>query len=711
MNTNEFPMLKKVAVGLWFSLMLSLTSCLMDTTKIESEEIQIRYRLEISRDSVSDLDSVHYWVKQGKENTTIYEGACGTDSLQIEGEKWVCSFQFLAVRAADIQVDYKGYWNEALAFEGGASFSADPTNPSLESGISWEEMEVSSSSEEEGLSSSEEIEAKSSATSSKRQSSSSSVSSSLVEMKSSVAEIPSSIQSISSSENPLLSSSSIAKPSSSSHLAISSSSQHVSSSLPISSSTPALIPVQLQILSSGSGFTEGGGAYIIGEWVDISATAGVDYHFYRWSGKDSALVENLSLASTRIHVTKNAEITAVFRKKWTVKVEKLGSGTMLPAAGEYSVWDGENFSLTSTATAGYILDSIRGTQKSDASPLSWKVTKNDSVHVTFGKVEWSIANSSGTAQIAWDMAFWENGASNVGYVVAGYQGNPQVWKSSDKGKNWTSLSLPTNPESVNMQSVSIEKSTGTVYLGGGLKGDGHCAAYIWKSTNNGSSWTSVGTSGIPADNCVNQMEFLSSSEGYVGTATGLYHTQDGGTTWSQAFSEYASTLSLDDNGGVYYSGSKWEYTKTVWRARYLSPGGSSWSVEVIPKTIDSPVNFFYSNCLDRMIVSGGMDTLAFIATNGTSLNSGWSEAKNGYWESYYMQQNPVGSEVLMAGFGYGGQSIQIADFAFDKKTVTGWRTSFMPVKTVLPKGFAEFADGSMVILSSDGKLYTRAPNP
>lgn len=705
MNTNEFRMLKKVAVGLWFSLMLSLTSCLMDTTKIESEEIQIRYRLEISRDSVSELDSVHYWVKQGKENKTIYEGACGTDSLQIEGEKWVCSFQFLAVRAADIQVDYKGYWNETLAFEGGASFSADPTNPGLESGISWEEIEVSSSSEEEILSSSEEIEAKSSATSSKRQSSSQPKSSSLVEMTSSVSEISSSIPSIASSDNLLLSSSSLSKPSSSSHILLSSSVH-----LP-SSSTPALIPVQLQIQSSGSGSTTGGGAYFIGEWVDINATAGVDYHFYCWAGKDAALVENLSSASTRIHVTMNAEITAVFRKKWTVKVEKLGSGTVLPAAGEYSVWDGENFSLTSTATVGYILDSIRGSQKSDASQLSWKVTKNDSVHVTFGKVEWSLANSTATAQIAWDMAFRENGASNVGYVVAGYQGNPQVWKSTDKGQNWTSLALPSNPESVNMQSVTIEKSTGTVYLGGGLKSDGHCAAYIWKSTNNGSSWTSVGTSGIPADNCVNQMEFLSSSEGYVGTATGLYHTQDGGATWSQAFSESASTLTLDDNGGVYYIGSKWEYSKTVWRARYLPPNGITWVEEVIPNTIDAPVNFFYSNCLDRMIVSGGMDTLAFIATNGTSLNSGWSEAKNGYWESYYMQQNPVGSEVLMAGFSYSGQSIRIANFALDKKTVTGWRTSFMPVQSVLPKGFAEFADGSMVLLASSSKLYTRAPNP
>lgn len=704
-------MLKRVVLGIWFTFMLSLTSCLLDTTKIESEEIQIRYRLEISRDSVSDLDSVHYWVKQGKENKTIHQGFCGAESLQIQGENWVCSFEFLTARAAEIQVDYKGYWNEMLAFEGGANFSADPSNPSLESGISWEEIEVSSSSEEEALSSSEEIEAKSSATSSKRQSSSITVSSSVEDMSSSHEEISSSIQSISSSENPVLSSSSISKPSSSSHLAISSSSQHLSSSLPISSSSIALIPVQLLIQSSGSGFTDGGGAYIIGEWVEISATAGADYHFYRWSGKDSALVEDLSLASTRIHVTKNAEITAIFRKKWTVKVEKLGSGTVLPGVSEYSVWDGDNFTINCTATAGFILDSIRGTQKSDASQLSWKVTKNDSVHVTFGKIEWSLANAPATTQIAWDMAFWENGATNVGYVVAGYQGSPEVWKSADKGKNWTSLSLPTNPESVNMQSVSIEKSTGTVYIGGGLKSDGHCAAYMWKSTNNGSSWTSVGTSGIPADNCINQMEFVSSSVGYVGTATGLYQTQDGGATWAQVFSEYASTLSLDDDGGVYYSGSKWEYTKTVWRARYLPLGGSSWSVEVIPKTIDSPVNFFYSNCLDRMVVAGGMDTLAFIATNGAALNSGWSEAKNGYWEAYYMQQNPVGSEVLMAGFGYGGQSVQIANFALDKKTVTGWRTSFMPVKTVLPKGFAEFADGSMVILASSSKIYTRSPNP
>lgn len=142
--------------------------------------------------------------------------------------------------------------------------------------------------------------------------------------------------------------------------------------------------------------------------------------------------------------------------------------------------------------------------------------------------------------------------TNANVVYAGAAGGG-VWKTTDGGVHWTPLT-DAQP-SLAVGSIAIDPSNhSTVYVGTGeenFSGDSYYGAGILKSVNGGSSWTQIkgpfvgpfspdgydggGRIGAIAVEPGNSAVILAAVEmplGFNGNLTGVYRTEDGGTTWT-----------------------------------------------------------------------------------------------------------------------------------------------------------------------------------
>jgi len=127
-----------------------------------------------------------------------------------------------------------------------------------------------------------------------------------------------------------------------------------------------------------------------------------------------------------------------------------------------------------------------------------------------------------------------------------------VWKSADNGVNWT-VAWPNNlPQSIGALARS---SSGALYAGTGESnpsggGVTIMGAGLFKSTDNGATWQDLGfhdsgAFGRIAVNPSNPNDVFAAATGalsYDSTQRGLYHSTDGGQTWTL-------TLGTDDGKG------------------------------------------------------------------------------------------------------------------------------------------------------------------
>lgn len=93
--------------------------------------------------------------------------------------------------------------------------------------------------------------------------------------------------------------------------------------------------ITLTVNNDGHGTTTPAGATIVEKstWVNVSATANTGYTFSRWTG-DTAGVEDVNTASTRINTTVNATITATFS---TVGLAFVAAADSVPEGGTASM--------------------------------------------------------------------------------------------------------------------------------------------------------------------------------------------------------------------------------------------------------------------------------------------------------------------------------------------------------------------------------------
>jgi photosystem II stability/assembly factor-like uncharacterized protein len=132
-------------------------------------------------------------------------------------------------------------------------------------------------------------------------------------------------------------------------------------------------------------------------------------------------------------------------------------------------------------------------------------------------------------------------AADTLYIAAATGG---VWKSTDKGANFTSIWPITNPQS--MGALVITPS-GTLFAGTGEANPGggsitYGGSGIYRSTDSGATWQNVGLTdsgaiGRLAVDPTNSQHIFAAVAGQLynhGGERGVYESTDGGSTWAQA---------------------------------------------------------------------------------------------------------------------------------------------------------------------------------
>ncbi|MDG1334306.1 MAG: T9SS type A sorting domain-containing protein [Crocinitomicaceae bacterium] len=101
-----------------------------------------------------------------------------------------------------------------------------------------------------------------------------------------------------------------------------------------------------------------------------------------------------------------------------------------------------------------------------------------------------------------------------------------LWKSSDKGMNWTLVTRDLDVNSV--YAIAMDpNSSSTVYFG-------ESNGKLWKSTDGGINWSMTGDAGFQSMNMrVRDLKFIGINTLLAATSNGLYRSVDGGANWTE----------------------------------------------------------------------------------------------------------------------------------------------------------------------------------
>lgn len=108
----------------------------------------------------------------------------------------------------------------------------------------------------------------------------------------------------------------------------------------------------------------------------------------------------------------------------------------------------------------------------------------------------------------------------------------RIWRTDDSGENWTEINDGVPHHKWVAELVASKYDEATVYMAQNGKREDDFAAYLWKSSDYGESWTSI-VSNLPSGpvNVIKEdpknPEIL-----YVGTDLGVYVSLDGGSEWT-----------------------------------------------------------------------------------------------------------------------------------------------------------------------------------
>lgn len=157
----------------------------------------------------------------------------------------------------------------------------------------------------------------------------------------------------------------------------------------------------------------------------------------------------------------------------------------------------------------------------------------------------------------------------AGNLYAGVAKEKNIYKSTDDGKTWTRLELPTSGAPIS--SLAIDKK-GNIYAAEGGSGRN----YFWKSADGGKNWTPASGLEDVLTIFIDKLNTL-----YVGTRSSVDKSIDEGETWIRGpYLTYVSSLATDSADNLYAGASD---------NIYKSPdGGQSWSSMALPnKSISS----------------------------------------------------------------------------------------------------------------------------
>lgn len=118
-------------------------------------------------------------------------------------------------------------------------------------------------------------------------------------------------------------------------------------------------------------------------------------------------------------------------------------------------------------------------------------------------------------------------SSSVCYAVGGFQENEVIYRTTDGGQTWSSLSTGASGDAYAVQ--FLNETTG--YIGGFEQTSEN--GYLMKTTDGGDNWIDVSTN-MPANLLLRGIHFLDVDNGYaVGDDATVMYTTDGGDNWTQ----------------------------------------------------------------------------------------------------------------------------------------------------------------------------------
>lgn len=260
-------------------------------------------------------------------------------------------------------------------------------------------------------------------------------------------------------------------------------------------------------------------------------------------------------------------------------------------------------------------------------------------------------------------------AANSSIVYALCSGNDQgfkgLYKSSNEGKNWTTMS--TTPNILGWSSdgsgsggqgwydlalAASPTSENTIFAGG---------INIWRSTNGGTSWTLKAHSGgqnadyVHAD--IHTLDFFpGTSIIFTGCDGGVYKSTDNGSNWTelnnnlaimQFYRMGASSTDADlmlggaqDNGSSMYISGQWSevngsdgfecmvdysnndilYTTIYYGNIYISTNGGGFFSEITPSATGDWLTPFIMHPTDPKVIFGGYNEVYKTTNRGTTWN-------------------------------------------------------------------------------------------
>ncbi len=175
---------------------------------------------------------------------------------------------------------------------------------------------------------------------------------------------------------------------------------------------------------------------------------------------------------------------------------------------------------------------------------------------------------------------------HYGTIYAGAPGGG-VWKTSDSGTTWTSL-FDSKP-SLQVCSLAIDPlSTGVIYAGTGDYQSPRPSQGVLRSSDGGVTWTGQARiTNRPV--CALALDPANSARIFAGSEEGLFISPDAGTTWTKVLASPVTSIAFD-GPGIVYAGILGD-TSPGAREHNLSlssDGGLTWTDLPLPKNSSSP---------------------------------------------------------------------------------------------------------------------------